>query len=200
MSDNPEAPTAAPALQARAMDNLNFIRSTMERASAFTAVPGWGNVGIGCTALAAAWIAAQQISAPAFFLVWLAEAVLALAIALWTMQRKARLHDIPLFTGPGAKFWRGLLPPFIAGFLLTMGLIAADQYQLLPGIWLLLYGTGVITGGAHSIRIVSIMGLFFMVLGLIALLLPAWGNYFLATGFGLCHIGFGLVIARKYGG
>ena len=134
MSDNPEAPTAAPALQARAMDNLNFIRSTMERASAFTAVPGWGNVGIGCTALAAAWFAAQQISAPAFFLVWLAEAVLALAIALWTMQRKARLHDIPLFTGPGAKFWRGLLPPFIAGFLLTMGLIAADQYQLLPGI------------------------------------------------------------------
>ena len=77
MSDNPEAPTAAPALQARAMDNLNFIRSTMERASAFTAVPGWGNVGIGCTALGAAWIAAGQASEPAFLLVWLAEAVLA---------------------------------------------------------------------------------------------------------------------------
>ena len=79
------------------MDNLDYIRSTMERASAFTAVPGWGNVGIGCTALGAAWIAAGQASEPAFLLVWLAEAVLALSIALWSMKRKARIHQIPLF-------------------------------------------------------------------------------------------------------
>ena len=69
------------------MDNLDYIRSTMERASAFTAVPGWGNVDLGCTALGAAWIAAGQASEPAFLLVWLAEAVLALSIALWSMKR-----------------------------------------------------------------------------------------------------------------
>ncbi|MFP6589996.1 MAG: hypothetical protein VCE12_05670 [Candidatus Latescibacterota bacterium] len=115
------------------MDNLDYIRSTMERASAFTAVPGWGNVGIGCTALGAAWIAAGQASEPAFLLVWLAEAVLALSIALWSMKRKARIHQIPLLSGPGAKFWRGLGPPFLAGFLLTIGLFKAGQYLFLPG-------------------------------------------------------------------
>ena len=96
--------SAAPALQARAMDNLDFIRSTMERASDFTAVPGWGNVGIGCTAQIAAWIAAAQLTAHRWLLIWLAEAAVALAIAFWSMRRKARFHQVPLFTGSGAKF------------------------------------------------------------------------------------------------
>lgn len=182
------------------MDNLDFIRSTMERASAFTAVPGWGNVGIGCTALLCSWIAAQQTIAWQWLAVWLAEAVLALAIALWSIRHKARTYAIPLFSGPGAKFWRGLYPPLVAGLLLTGGLVNAGQYSLLPGLWLLLYGTGIITGGAHSIRIVSIMGLYFMILGAIGLWLTVWTDHLLAAGFGLGHIGFGLVIARKHGG
>src|SRR5690606_21758148 len=78
------------ALQDRAMDNLRFIRETMERAAAFTAVPGWGGVAIGCTALVAAAIAALQ-SHPAHWLaVWLGEAVVSLGIAAWAIRRKAR--------------------------------------------------------------------------------------------------------------
>ena len=191
----------APALQARAMDNLDFIRSTMERASAFTAVPGWGNVAIGCSALATAPIAARQATDLYFLLVWLTEATLALGLALWTMQRKARAHDISPFSGPGAKFfWCGLCPSLLAGFLLTVGLVKAGQFQLLPGSWLLLYGTGVITGGVHSIRLIPIMGIIFIGLGTIAFIEPTWNNVLLADGFGLCHIAFGLIIARKYGG
>ena len=197
---DPSAAQQTPALQTRALDNLDFIRSTMERASSFTAVPGWGNVVMGITALAAAWIAASQTTAPAWLGTWLAEAAVALAIALWAIRRKARSHQIPIFTGPGAKFWRGLVPPFGAGLFLTAGLVVAEQYPLLPGVWLLLYGTGVITGGAHSIRIVAIMGLFFAILGFVALLAPEWGNHLMAAGFGCCHIGFGLVIARRFGG
>ena len=117
------------------------------------------------------------------------------------MQRKARGHDISPFSGPGAKFfWRGLCPPLLAGFLLTVGLVKAGQFQLLPGSWLLLYGTGVITGGVHSIRLIPIMAIIFIGLGTIAFIEPAWNNVLLAGGFGLCHIAFGLIIARKYGG
>lgn len=200
MPEDSAQTTETPALHARAMDNLDFIRSTMERASAFTAVPGWGNVAIGCTALVTALIAARQTTDLDFLLVWLSEAAIAMGIALYEMQRKARAHNIALFSGPGVQFWRGLCPPLLAGLLLTIGLVKTGQFQLLPGSWLLLYGTGIITGGVHSIRIVPIMGLIFIGLGTIALLEISWANLLMAAGFGLCHIVFGLIIARKYGG
>jgi hypothetical protein len=64
-----------PTLHARAMDNLSFIRDTMERATAFTAVPGWGGAAMGLTALAAAALAATRPVPSEWLGVWLGEAV-----------------------------------------------------------------------------------------------------------------------------
>ena len=190
-----------PALHDRAMDNLRFIREAMERASAFTAVPGWGQVGIGLTALLAALVAAQQDSFEAWLLVWLAEALVSLVIAGWTMYRKARAAETPLLSRPGRKLASNFAPPMLAGALLTVVFYRAGLTEMLPGLWLLLYGTGVVTGGAFSVRPVPVMGLCFMFVGAAALFCPAaWGDAFLAAGFGLLHIVFGLHIARCYGG
>ena len=196
---------APPALHERAMDNLQYIRETMERATAFTAISGWGLVAIGITALAAAFISAlisaQQKSFKAWLAIWLAEAVIALLVAGWSMDRKARAAKMPLLSGPGRKVAFSLSPPIFAGGILTAVLYRAGLTNVIPGLWLLLYGTGVITGGMFSVSAVPIMGLCFMALGAVAFLAPAgFADWFMAAGFGGLHIVFGVIIARRYGG
>ena len=190
-----------PALHERAMDNLRYIRETMERATAFTGISGWGEVAIGVTALVASVIAARQATSPCGWLSgWLKESI-SLLIAGWSMDRKARAAQMPLVSGPGRKAVFSLSPPIIAGGLLTIVLDRAGLTNAIPGVWLLLYGTGVITGGMFSVGVVPIMGLCFMALGAVALFAPPeLTNWFMAAGFGGLHIVFGVIIARKYGG
>jgi hypothetical protein len=190
-----------PALHDRAMDNLQYIRETMERATAFTGISGWGQVAIGVSALASSFIAAQQKSFTNWLAIWCAEAVVALLIAGWSMDRKARAAKMPLFSGPGRKVVFSLSPPLFAGGLITVVLYRAGLTNAIPGLWLLLYGTGVVTGGMFSVSAVPIMGLCFMGLGAAAFLAPAgFANWFMAAGFGGLHIVFGVIIARRYGG
>ena len=196
----PEQP-GAPALHARAMDNLSFIRSTMERATAFTAVPGWGGVAMGVTALAATVLAYQRPRETEWLAIWLSASILAFAIGGWAMVMKARRAGTTVFSYSGRRFVLSYVPPLAVGALLTAALVRAGFHGALPGTWLLLYGTGVVTGGAFSVRVVPIMGFCFMALGALALFAPAaWGDWLLAAGFGGLHIIFGLIIARRYGG
>ena len=189
------------AMDTHAADNLRFIRETMERAGSFTAVPGWGGVAIGVTAVVAALVAARQTTPHAWLATWLIEGLLAVGIAAIATVRKARAAKMPLLSAPGRKFALSFSPPLLVGALLTPVLYYAGYLAVLPGMWLLLYGTAVVTGGAFSVRVVPVMGLCFMGLGAVALFSPAsWGNWFMAAGFGGLQIVFGFVIARRYGG
>jgi hypothetical protein len=189
------------ALHDRAMDNLRFIRETMERSSSFTAVSGRGGVVMGLVALLAAVLARNDTGGAAWVAIWMVAAALSLGLALALMARKARDAGLALLSGPGRKFAWNVTPPLVVGGLLTAALLRADATELLPATWLLLYGTGVVTGGAFSVRIVPLMGLVFMALGTAALFVsPALGNVFMAVGFGGLHIVFGAIIWRKYGG
>jgi hypothetical protein len=185
----------------RALDNLQFIRTAMERAGSFTAVPGWGAVAVGATAFVATWISLQQPFDAGWLRVWLVEAVVGVVIGGATMVRKARVANDPLLSGPGRRFGLSFLPPIVVGALLTLALHEAGLFRVMPGAWLLLYGTAVVTAGAFSVRIVPIMGVCFMALGAAALFGPLqWWPWLMAAGFGGLHIVFGWIIARRYGG
>lgn len=188
-------------LDAHAADNLRFIRSAMERASSFTAVPGLGGVAMGATALVAAAVSLRAKTPEVWLGIWLAEACVAVSIGVWAMARKARRTGSELFSGPARRFLLTLTPPLGAGAVLTLVLAREGQVTLLPGVWLLLYGTAVVTGGAMSVRTVLAMGALLMLLGCAALSSPAsFGTAYLAAGFGVLHIAFGLAIARRHGG
>ena len=188
------------ALHAHAMDNLRFIREAMERAGPFTAVPGWGGVIIGAGALVAA-AAAGPVGDSRWLVRWLIAAVMAVAVGVAAIARKARASNAPFIGAPLQRFALAYVPPIVAGAVLTPVFAANGLTTKLPGCWLLLYGTALVAGGALSVRIVPFMGLAFMALGVAAFAAPdTWGNVFMAAGFGGLHIVFGLVIARKYGG
>src|ERR1043165_3364544 len=190
-----------PALHDRAIDNIRYIRETMERATPFTGISGRGEMAIGATALVASIIAAKQPSFKNWIYIWLAEGFISLLIAGWSMDRKARATHTSLFSGSGRKAVFSLAPPVIAGALLTLVMAGAGLPRAIRGVWLFLYATGVIAGGMFSVRAVPAMGLCFMALGAVALFsYPTWTNWFMAAGFGGLHLLFGAIIVRKYGG
>jgi hypothetical protein len=188
------------AIHSHAIEDLRFIRETMENAASFTAVPGWGGVAMGVTALLAAGLAARQTSPAAWLAVWAGAAVLASGLGALGILWKARKFQTPVLSQPGRKFVLSLSPPILAGAILTVVVYRMGALSLLPGIWLLLYGAGVVTGGAFSVKVVPVMGLCFMLTGILALFCPpAWGSLLMASGFGGLHIIFGMLIAWRYG-
>ena len=220
-SDRPARPPRQPAVapDAAAASSLRYIRETMARTATFTAVPGWGGVAMGVTAVAAAALAHRQPTASGWLTVWTAEALIGLTLGAWTMTTKARRGGAPLLSGQGRKFLLGIAPALAVGVAVTLAVYAYEigplgeatahggepgsmaSRRLLPGLWLMLYGAGVASAGMFSIRLVPMMGSLFLLTGALALLSPAaWGDAWMALGFGGLHLVFGVLIARRYGG
>ncbi|MBX3131891.1 MAG: hypothetical protein KF689_00720 [Gemmatimonadaceae bacterium] len=209
---SPDRPPATP-LHDRALQDLSFIRRTMEGAASFTDVPGWGLVVAGLVALGAAFIADRQPTPERWLLVWLSAAIVAASLGslamLQKMRRRVQGSSAQVLSTPARKFLLSFWPAVFAGAVLTLALV--DPFttsiephvtaRLLPGLWLLLYGVGVTTAGAFSVRAVPLMGIGFITLGVLALFVPALdGDLAMALGFGVLQMAFGFTIARRHGG
>ncbi len=188
-------------MQARAMDNLRFIRGIMESAATFTALSGWGMVVIGVTAIAAAIVGARQTLAWAWVATWVAEAGIAIGVSIASMALKSHAANVPLLSGPVRKLILSFSPAMIVGAVLTAVFVDRGLFAMLPGAWLLLYGASVISAGTYSVSIVPVMGAAFMLAGVVAFVVPpAWSDAVMIAAFGGLHIAFGVWIARRHGG
>ncbi|HYC88114.1 MAG TPA: hypothetical protein VEO54_02790 [Thermoanaerobaculia bacterium] len=186
----------------QALDDIRYIRSTVENAGQFTAVSGRGGVAMGVTGLLAAVAAATQTSVPTRWLaIWLSAAVVATSLGIFFMAWKSRRAGVSLVSAPARRFALAFVPAIAAAAALTVVLASRAELDLLPPLWLLLYGVAVSAGGALSVRVIPFMGLALLVTGVAALLVPfAAANLLLGVGFGLVQIAGGVVIIRRYGG
>ncbi len=205
-----ETDAEPPTVQRRAIDNLAYIRQTMESAAAFTHVSGWGMVAVGVLTFVAHAVAQMVAGEHALFnetqarrwlAVWLVQAVLSACVAAWLIYRKVRKAQAGVLSTPGKKMLLGFAPPMFAGAMLTAAFAQLGLFTLLPGMWMLLYGVGVATGGAYSVRTLPAMGAAFIALGSLALFLPpVVAIYLMTAGFGGLHILFGFLVIRRHGG
>lgn len=196
-STQPETPVQ---LHGVAADNLRFIRATMESATSFTGVSGKGYVLAGITATVASWVAAQQASAAGWLATWMLEALLAATVLMMLTSEKARVQGKSLWTGSGRRLMFAFLPAMGVGAIITLGFYLQGHTLLLPGLWLVLYGAAVMTAGAHSIKLIPVMGALFIALGSLQVLGLTPMNLALGLGFGGIHIIFGALIWRQHGG
>jgi hypothetical protein len=185
----------------RAADDLTYIRSTMERSSAFTAVPGVGGALTGVIGLVATVVGAMQPTPDRWLEVWLAAAVTGGIVGLAAMTLKARRAGMALTGRNARRFAVGMTAAMVAGAAITYRLWTAREYTAMPPVWLLMYGVGAIAGGMFSVPVVRAFGVGFMAAGIAAVITPPdWGNVWLAIGFGGLHVAFGAYIARYHGG
>ena len=184
-----------------AVENLRYIRSTIEAAHTFTTVPGKGCIAMGITALLAVAVESIPPLAPYWLAVWVWAAAIACGSALWFMEQKARAQGLSLRRDVAKRFFMTLAPAFIAGAILTAALVGRVDRELINGVWLLLYGTGLAACGLFAIPAVFTAGLAFMALGTATLWLPPGSAHIvLALGFGGIHLALGTTIVRHHGG
>ncbi|MCC6143556.1 MAG: hypothetical protein IT368_07095 [Candidatus Hydrogenedentes bacterium] len=212
MSATPQPePTNIVPIQDRALENLSFIREAMDRSLPVTTLSGKATMLMGIVAIAGGTFATRVQLLDTWIYVWLAVAAVGATIGFAGLALKTRRQGRPVLAGAARRFGLSLFPPIIAGLVLTNALYEFNRAELMPGTWLLLYGTGVMTGGAFSTRLVPFMGVCFMLLGSAGLLpgLPLTEPWFwhysgydllLLTGFGGFHLLFGLWIALRYDG
>ena len=201
MSDVPENRSAGIALNERAMESLEFIRTTMARSAPFTAVSGRGGIAMGILALAAAGLARSATSDEQWLATWIGAAVVAVPVGFILMRAKAQRYDLALWSAAGRRFAQGFVPSIAAGAVLTIALVRIEAIDVVPAAWLLLYGAGVLAGSSSSVPVLAWLGGLFMVLGGASLVTPTeWRDLWLAGGFGVLQIAFGAYIARNHGG
>lgn len=193
------------------MDNLSFIRETMERSSPFTGISGKGMVIMGLIALIGGYVAQQHQTRDWWLFTWLAVACGGCLVGLIATWMKMRGHERPSAIRAARRFAFNLAPAVLAGVFLTEMFYELGLKAFMPGMWLLLYGTGVVAGGALSVRVLPVMGGLLMTLGAATLFWTLWGaksfampdamaETAMALGFGGLHIITGLIVHFRYGG
>jgi len=187
-------------IESRALGTLAFIRTSIESSSSMD-VPGMAAIVMGGIGIIATIVASVPRYAPHWLGIWLIAAPIALILGGAMMAREAAQSGHARYLGPVRKFLLCLCPALVTGAVLTFVLWHAGVTNLIPGSWLLLYGCAVLSAStvtiARTMRLIAIMGVLFMVLGVLAFAAPPrMHTLIMGMGFGALHTIFGMLIGQ----
>jgi hypothetical protein len=197
ISVRPEAPVA---IESRALGTLAYIRTSIESSSSMD-VPGMAGIVMGIIGVLTAIVVSLPRWAPHWLAIWLIAAAAALLFGGALVARQIARRGHARYLGPARKFLLCLCPALLAGAVLTLVFETAGMTNLIPGMWLLLYGCAVLSASTVTIasiaRLICVMGALFVALGSVTFALPAGAHTaMLGLGFGVVHILFGILIGR----
>lgn len=202
-----------------ALADIRNIRSMMERSTRFISLSGWSGVWAGITALGAAAAAyatihsvsyeerrpanlAELLTEPlAFRLLFIALLTLIIAAcgAFYFTWRKAQAKGQKMWTRPARQFMLQVIIPMLAGGIFSLAFLAHGLYAFIAPACLVFYGLALVNGAKYTLGEIRWLGYCELVLGCIALFIPYYGLAFMAAGFGVLHIVYGIVMWNKYG-
>jgi hypothetical protein len=179
--------------------DLERIRSIMERATEWSNFSGWSIVMSGLLAAAGAaacfWKGVDfemPLHARTLALIWGAVFGLAAAQGVAFSIANARRKAEPAWSPLTRQVVAAMLPALFTGAALTGYAFETGQLDLLPPCWMLAYGSSLMGLGLFSIRPVRYAALAFLAMGAASLFL--WKNHGLVTmlaSFGGLHLGLG---------
>jgi hypothetical protein len=195
----PIRPEAVP-IESRALGTLAYIRTSIESSSSMD-VPGMAGIVMGIIGLLAAIVVSLPRWGAHWLGIWLAAAAIALVLGGAMVARQIVQRGHARYLGPVRRFLLCLCPALLAGAVLTAVFGTSGMTNVIPGMWLLLYGCAVLSAStvttAGIARLICIMGALFVALGTMTFALPTTAHTaMLGLGFGVLHIIFGCLIGR----
>lgn len=188
-----------------AAQNLESIRILMERTGRYSNFSAVSAATAGTLAIAAAAVCRWReisfdVPHPWWKLIALWAAVFAVAFLqnlFWTWVH-ARRRGERVWTHLTRAMTMAVLPGFFTGGVLTGFAIVERRLDMLPGIWMLMYGTAVLGAALFAGRNLKIFGALFLLMGAFTIHWRQYGVEMMAASFGLLHLGLGLLIAWKF--
>jgi hypothetical protein len=199
------------------LQDIEEIRSLMEKSSKFISLSGWAGIFAGVFGLMGSYIALtyldfnpQSLSVDTennpfqqkqiFSVVQLALLVFLLAIsfALFFTHRRAKRKDELLWTPTAKRLVINMAVPLFTGGILILLFISKGFIGFVAPFSLLFYGLALFTISKFTFDEVKILGLIEILLGLISVYKVSLGLLFWAIGFGVVHIVYGIYVYFKY--
>lgn len=201
-------------------DDIKTIKKIMEESSRFLSLSGLSGLFAGLAAIAGGCVAHYGILKSRTFFIndmltnlsdkeispmkiqLIADALIVLSIALagsfYFSFRKARDKGQKIWTPVSRRLLISLLLPLIAGAFFILVLLFQNQWQLIVPATLIFYGLALISAGKFTYSEVFYLGLAELITGFASAFFPMLAILFWVLGFGVLHIGYGLIMYRKY--